>query len=78
MSSSLAASLDHVVQALPNNSLCHGSLATPRTPKSLPKILQEQTSFSHQCNDRESPNGPIRGKRHGAFVCTEIKPASGR
>uniref|UniRef100_A0A8B9PTX4 Chromosome 2 open reading frame 73 n=1 Tax=Apteryx owenii TaxID=8824 RepID=A0A8B9PTX4_APTOW len=37
-------------------------LATPRTSKGLPKILQEQTSFSLQCNARESPSEPIRGK----------------
>uniref|UniRef100_A0A8C4JH14 Chromosome 2 open reading frame 73 n=1 Tax=Dromaius novaehollandiae TaxID=8790 RepID=A0A8C4JH14_DRONO len=52
-------------------------LAAPRTSKGLPKILQEQTSVSHQYNARESPSEPIQGKRHGAFVCTEIKPASG-
>ncbi|KAM7172212.1 ciliary microtubule inner protein 6 [Macrochelys suwanniensis] len=50
-------------------------LAIPST--SLPKILQERTSFIHQYNARKSPNEPIRGKRHGAFVWTEIKPVSG-
>ncbi|XP_032627631.1 ciliary microtubule inner protein 6 [Chelonoidis abingdonii] len=52
-------------------------LAVPRTSTSLPKILQERTSFIHQYNARKSPNEPIRGKRHGAFVWTEIKPVSG-
>ncbi|XP_074844607.1 ciliary microtubule inner protein 6 [Carettochelys insculpta] len=52
-------------------------LATPRTSTCLPKILQERTSFIHQYNARKSPNEPIRGKRHGAFVWTEIKPVSG-
>ncbi|XP_010573365.1 PREDICTED: uncharacterized protein C2orf73 homolog [Haliaeetus leucocephalus] len=51
-------------------------LATPRASKGLPEILQEQTSFSHQYNARDSANELIRGKRHGAFVCAEIKPAS--
>nr|XP_006122177.2 uncharacterized protein C2orf73 homolog isoform X1 [Pelodiscus sinensis] len=52
-------------------------LATPRTSTSLPKILQERTSFIHEYDARKSPNEPIRGKRHGAFVWTEIKPVSG-
>ncbi|KAM9154837.1 ciliary microtubule inner protein 6 [Pangshura tecta] len=52
-------------------------LAIPRTSTSLPKILQERISFIHQYNARKSPNEPIRGKRHGAFVWTEIKPVSG-
>ncbi|XP_009317917.1 PREDICTED: LOW QUALITY PROTEIN: uncharacterized protein C2orf73 homolog [Pygoscelis adeliae] len=50
--------------------------ATPRASKGLPEILQEQTSFRHRHNARDSANEPIRGKRHGAFVCAEIKPAS--
>ncbi|XP_019363626.1 PREDICTED: uncharacterized protein C2orf73 homolog isoform X1 [Gavialis gangeticus] len=52
-------------------------LANPKPPESLPKILQEQISFNHQYNSRVTPNEPIRGKRHGAFVWTEIKPESG-
>ncbi|KAM6084896.1 LOW QUALITY PROTEIN: ciliary microtubule inner protein 6 [Theristicus caerulescens] len=51
-------------------------LATPRALKGLAEILQEQTSFSHRYNARDSANEPIRGTRHGAFVCAEIKPAS--
>ncbi|KAM9271632.1 LOW QUALITY PROTEIN: ciliary microtubule inner protein 6 [Morus bassanus] len=51
-------------------------LATPRASEGLPEILQEPTSFSCQYNTRDSANEPIRGKRHGAFVCAEIKPAS--
>ncbi|KAM6298324.1 LOW QUALITY PROTEIN: ciliary microtubule inner protein 6 [Aegotheles albertisi] len=46
-----------------------------RASRGLPEI-QEQTSFSHWYNARDSANEPIRGKRHGAFVCAEIKPAS--
>ncbi|KAM6272135.1 LOW QUALITY PROTEIN: ciliary microtubule inner protein 6 [Spheniscus humboldti] len=49
--------------------------AAPRASKGLPEILQEQTSFLHRHNARDSANEPI-GKRHGAFVCAEIKPAS--
>uniref|UniRef100_A0A8C8RDW2 Chromosome 2 open reading frame 73 n=1 Tax=Pelusios castaneus TaxID=367368 RepID=A0A8C8RDW2_9SAUR len=52
-------------------------LATPRTSTGFPKILQERISFIHQYNARKSPNEPIRGKRHGTFVWTEIKPVSG-
>ncbi|XP_029449302.1 uncharacterized protein C2orf73 homolog isoform X2 [Rhinatrema bivittatum] len=52
-------------------------LAVPKTKSTLPKILQEQISFQHQYDSRTSPNEPIRGKRHGAFVWTEIKPVSG-
>ncbi|KAM6139345.1 LOW QUALITY PROTEIN: ciliary microtubule inner protein 6 [Phoenicopterus ruber ruber] len=51
-------------------------LATPGASKGLPEILQEQTSFSCRYNARDSADEPIQGKRHGAFVCAEIKPAS--
>ncbi|KAM6207316.1 LOW QUALITY PROTEIN: ciliary microtubule inner protein 6 [Sarcoramphus papa] len=51
-------------------------LANPRASKGLSEILQKQTSFSHQYNARDSANEPIQRKRHGAFVCAEIKPAS--
>ncbi|CAM9891043.1 unnamed protein product [Bubo scandiacus] len=50
-------------------------LATPRSLRGLPEIFQEQTSFSHQSSAGDSASKPIRGKRHGAFVCAEIKPA---
>ncbi|KAM6180338.1 ciliary microtubule inner protein 6 [Erethizon dorsatum] len=36
----------------------------------------EYISFIHQYDARNSPNEPIRGKRHGAFVQREIKPGS--
>ncbi|KAM9655676.1 ciliary microtubule inner protein 6 [Morphnus guianensis] len=46
-------------------------LATPRASKGLPEIFQEQTSFSHQYNARDSANEPIRGKKNMQF--TEAK-----
>ncbi|OCT79285.1 uncharacterized protein C2orf73 [Xenopus laevis] len=52
-------------------------LAPPRSRTRLPKLLQEQISFIHNYNARSTQNEPIRGKRHGAFVWTEIKTESG-
>ncbi|XP_066553315.1 uncharacterized protein C2orf73 homolog isoform X2 [Amia ocellicauda] len=42
-----------------------------------PKVLQERMSFIHQYDSRKFENQQYQGKRHGAFVWTEIKPASG-
>ncbi|XP_010614136.2 LOW QUALITY PROTEIN: uncharacterized protein C2orf73 homolog [Fukomys damarensis] len=42
----------------------------------LQNNFMEYISFIHQYNARNSPNEPIRGKRHGAFVQKEIKPGS--
>ncbi|XP_043911072.1 uncharacterized protein C2orf73 homolog [Protopterus annectens] len=63
----------------PNRSPASGivPLADSRTPHSAPKILLEKVSYHHQYNSRASPNEPIRGKRHGAFVWSEINPKSG-
>ncbi|KAJ1156315.1 hypothetical protein NDU88_009039 [Pleurodeles waltl] len=52
-------------------------LATPRTASHLPKLLLEQISFHNNYDTRRFTNEPPRGKRHGAFVWTEIKPSSG-
>ncbi|KAG9484284.1 hypothetical protein GDO78_009936 [Eleutherodactylus coqui] len=52
-------------------------VATPRGRNRLPKLLQEEISFLHQYDSRLTPNEPIRGKRHGAFVWREIKTESG-
>ncbi|XP_030050446.1 ciliary microtubule inner protein 6 [Microcaecilia unicolor] len=62
----------------PNKFPVHGivPLAVPKTKSTVPKIIQEQMSFQHQLDCRKSPAEPIRGKRHGAFVWTEIKPVS--
>ncbi|KAE8600778.1 hypothetical protein XENTR_v10013406 [Xenopus tropicalis] len=51
--------------------------APPRSRTRLPRLLQEQISFIHNYNARSVTNEPIRGKRHGAFVWTEIKTESG-
>ncbi|KAM4785542.1 LOW QUALITY PROTEIN: ciliary microtubule inner protein 6 [Cyanocitta cristata] len=45
----------------------------PRASEGLLELFQEQTSFSHWCNARESGNEPIQ---HGTFVCAQIKPVS--
>lgn len=37
-------------------------LAAPRASEGLLELFQEQTSFSHWCNARESGNEPTRGK----------------
>ncbi|XP_053565318.1 uncharacterized protein C2orf73 homolog [Bombina bombina] len=52
-------------------------LASPRTKIRLPKLLQEEISYVHKYDSRSTPNEPIRGKRHGAFVWKEIKTANG-
>uniref|UniRef100_A0A8C5M8Q4 Ciliary microtubule inner protein 6 n=1 Tax=Leptobrachium leishanense TaxID=445787 RepID=A0A8C5M8Q4_9ANUR len=59
----------------PHKSPQHGivPLAYPKSSTKLPKILLEQMSFNHQYNSRATPSEPIRGKRHGALVWTEIK-----
>ncbi|XP_016077665.1 PREDICTED: uncharacterized protein C2orf73 homolog [Miniopterus natalensis] len=51
-------------------------LACPDAPTELQKNFKERISFIHQYDARKTPNEPIRGKRHGAFVQTEIKPGS--
>lgn len=51
-------------------------LASPDASAELQKNFIEHISFLHQYDARKSPNEPIRGKRHGAFVQTEIKPGS--
>ncbi|KAM3932529.1 LOW QUALITY PROTEIN: ciliary microtubule inner protein 6 [Leptodactylus fuscus] len=63
----------------PHKSPLHGivPLASPRGRNRLPKLLQEEISFLHQYDSRLTPNEPIRGKRHGAFVWKEIKTESG-
>ncbi|CAH2255190.1 Hypothetical predicted protein [Pelobates cultripes] len=48
-------------------------LASPESKGKFPQVLLEQTSFKHQYNSRTTPNEPIRGKLHGAFVWKEIK-----
>ncbi|XP_032733670.1 uncharacterized protein C2orf73 homolog isoform X1 [Lontra canadensis] len=51
-------------------------LASPDASAELQKNFIEHISFLHQYDARKTPNEPIRGKRHGAFVQTEIKPGS--
>ncbi|XP_006174505.1 uncharacterized protein C2orf73 homolog [Camelus ferus] len=51
-------------------------LASPDASAELQKSFIERISFIHQYDARKSPNEPIRGKRHGVFVQTEIKPGS--
>nr|XP_033791619.1 uncharacterized protein C2orf73 homolog isoform X2 [Geotrypetes seraphini] len=62
----------------PNKFPVHGivPLVVPKTKSTVPKILQEQISFQHELDCRKSPSEPIRGKHHGSFVWTEIKPVS--
>ncbi|KAG8443696.1 hypothetical protein GDO86_009028 [Hymenochirus boettgeri] len=64
--------------AKPFKSPVHGivPLASPKTKTHLPKLLLEQISFLHKYDARTTPSEPIRGKRHGAFVWTEIKTES--
>ncbi|KAF3826777.1 hypothetical protein GH733_009302, partial [Mirounga leonina] len=50
-------------------------LASPDASE-LQKNFIQHISFLHQYDARKNPNEPIRGKRHGAFVQTEIKPGS--
>ncbi|KAM4695314.1 ciliary microtubule inner protein 6 isoform 2-T2 [Discoglossus pictus] len=52
-------------------------LASPKGRTRLPKLLQEEISYIHKYDSRLTPNEPIRGKRHGAFVWREIKTDSG-
>ncbi|XP_069464334.1 uncharacterized protein C2orf73 homolog [Ambystoma mexicanum] len=51
--------------------------ASPRTASRLPKLLQEQLSFQHNYDTRRYMKEAPRGKRHGAFIWTEIKPERG-
>ncbi|XP_012862007.2 uncharacterized protein C2orf73 homolog [Echinops telfairi] len=51
-------------------------LASPDVSAELQSKFIERISFIHQYDARKSPNEPLRGKRHGAFVQTEIKPGS--
>ncbi|XP_042189088.1 uncharacterized protein C2orf73 [Callorhinchus milii] len=50
----------------------------PEEPQSMPNIFRERISFIHQYDARTWPNEPIRGRRHGAFVQTEINPRHGK
>ncbi|XP_077190346.1 ciliary microtubule inner protein 6 isoform X2 [Paroedura picta] len=52
-------------------------LASPRMPTRLPRIFQEEISFKHHYNARVTPCIPYQGKKQGAFVWREIKPARG-
>uniref|UniRef100_A0A8D0YJM9 Uncharacterized protein n=1 Tax=Sus scrofa TaxID=9823 RepID=A0A8D0YJM9_PIG len=51
-------------------------LASLDTSAECQKNFIERISFIHQYDARKTPNEPIRGKRHGVFVQTEIKPGS--
>ncbi|XP_046925803.1 uncharacterized protein C2orf73 homolog [Lynx rufus] len=51
-------------------------LASPEASAELQKNFIEHISYLHQYDARKSPNELIPGKRHGAFVQTEIKPGS--
>ncbi|KAI5948387.1 hypothetical protein MM560_G36n23 [Manis javanica] len=51
-------------------------LASPDASAELQKNFIECISFIHKYDARKTPNEPILGKRHGAFVHTEIKPGS--
>ncbi|XP_046518920.1 uncharacterized protein C2orf73 homolog isoform X2 [Equus quagga] len=51
-------------------------LASPDASAELQKNFIERISFIHQFDARKTPGEPIRGKRHGVFVQTEIKPGS--
>uniref|UniRef100_H0XCN3 Ciliary microtubule inner protein 6 n=1 Tax=Otolemur garnettii TaxID=30611 RepID=H0XCN3_OTOGA len=50
-------------------------LASPDASE-LQKNFIECISFMHQYDSRKTPNEPIQGKKHGAFVQREIKPGS--
>ncbi|XP_015276693.1 PREDICTED: uncharacterized protein C2orf73 homolog [Gekko japonicus] len=52
-------------------------LASPQMPTRLPRIFQEEISFKHHYNARVTPCIPYQGKKQGAFVWREIKPARG-
>ncbi|XP_062934529.1 uncharacterized protein C2orf73 homolog [Cynocephalus volans] len=51
-------------------------LASPDVSVHPQNNFIECISFMHQYDARKTPNEPIRGKRHGAFVQREIKPGS--
>uniref|UniRef100_A0A8C2PKZ7 Uncharacterized protein n=1 Tax=Capra hircus TaxID=9925 RepID=A0A8C2PKZ7_CAPHI len=51
-------------------------LVSPDASAELQRNFRERISFIHQYDARKTPNEPIRGKRHGVFVQTEIKPGS--
>uniref|UniRef100_A0A0D9RN09 Uncharacterized protein n=1 Tax=Chlorocebus sabaeus TaxID=60711 RepID=A0A0D9RN09_CHLSB len=51
-------------------------LAFPGASAELQNNFIEYISFIHQYDARKTPNEPLRGKRHGAFVHREIKPGS--
>ncbi|KAI5125065.1 hypothetical protein MUG91_G9n202 [Manis pentadactyla] len=51
-------------------------LASPDASAELQKNFIEHISFIHKYDARKTLNEPILGKRHGAFVHTEIKPGS--
>ncbi|XP_054332341.1 uncharacterized protein C2orf73 homolog isoform X2 [Pongo pygmaeus] len=51
-------------------------LASPGTSAELQNNFIEYISFTHQYDARKTPNEPLQGKRHGAFVQREIKPGS--
>uniref|UniRef100_UPI00398E5DDA uncharacterized protein C2orf73-like n=1 Tax=Pristiophorus japonicus TaxID=55135 RepID=UPI00398E5DDA len=63
----------------PNKYPCSG-IVPQVDPSELrsPKLYQERISFLHQYDARKYPNEPLRGKRHGAFVRTQINPQSGK
>ncbi|XP_059504503.1 uncharacterized protein C2orf73-like isoform X2 [Stegostoma tigrinum] len=64
----------------PNKYPCSGIVpqVDPRELLTPPKNCKEYISFIHQYDARKCPNEPIRGKRHGAFVCTQINSQSGK
>ncbi|XP_020390500.1 uncharacterized protein C2orf73 [Rhincodon typus] len=64
----------------PNKYPCSGIVpqVDPRELLTPPTNYREYISFIHQYDARKCPNEPIRGKRHGAFVCTQINSQSGK
>ncbi|XP_069787538.1 uncharacterized protein C2orf73-like [Narcine bancroftii] len=64
----------------PNKCPCSGIVPQMDTSELIapPKVYREYISFIHQYDSRKYPNESIRGKRHGAFVCTEINSPSGK
>lgn len=64
----------------PNKYPCSGIVpqVDPNELISPPKVYREFISFIHQYDARKYPNEPIRGKRQGAFVCTEINSQNGK
>ncbi|XP_037383308.1 uncharacterized protein C2orf73 homolog isoform X2 [Talpa occidentalis] len=51
-------------------------LASPDASAELQKNFIERISFTHHYDARKTPNEPIKGKRQGIFIQTEIKPGS--